>query len=845
MDLRIQTLGGLKVFRDGQELTRLIEQPTRAALLVYLAMERDVTRETVLGVIWSTLPADRARRSLNQALYLLRRELGEDWIEADGERLRVTDLVSADALEFETRVTEGAPAEALSLYEGDFLKGWYLRDTPEFEHWTDRIRLRLSRRHREARRSRLAELWRAGEIAEALGVAREWLRRDPTGEEAHHALIEFLALSGRRADALEHFEAYERERTAEQLPVADETLALVESIRTGEELEAPEAAEVEEPRSSESADRGLEGGSDPDAAAGISSRRILTAAAALVAAGLLLFAAMSDRTPPPSVLDPDRVLVYPLENRTGDAGLDPAGHLAADWITRSLARADFLEVFPTSELMAVAGAPAAGDGTPEEHLARAQAAARATGCGTLVTGAYYGQESEIEFHAQILQFPEWELVEGIGPIRTDRSDPREAVDVLGQRVLVGLAYRRDESLMGIFAASERPPSYAAYVASMEGFRKILLDQWREAASDLMRANEISPQFTSPLIAGAVALVRGWGDFEAADSVLRIVEASRDRLPHYDRLRFDLVEATVHGDHRRAYRAAREAAALVPGGSAHFASGHLAVDVNRPREAIEWLGSFDINRGPGKNWTLYWDMFTQAHHVLGEHDRELRKARRTRERIPDRIEPVWYEIRALAALSRLSEIYPLLDESQRLGWTPEVNPGLVLVRAAEELLEHGDSTGAKEVLARFPTWHDSLDPQQKARPEVRTLLGRAHYLAGRFDEARHLFAELQTAMPAHPVPLRYLGTIAARTGDTEDARTYSRELDRLTGLHLLGHHTLGRAAIAARLGEREQAVALLRRAVTEGVRFGTALHSDPDLAVLEDYAPFREFMRPDG
>jgi DNA-binding SARP family transcriptional activator len=34
MDLRIQTLGGLKVFRDGQELTRLIEQPTRAALLV-------------------------------------------------------------------------------------------------------------------------------------------------------------------------------------------------------------------------------------------------------------------------------------------------------------------------------------------------------------------------------------------------------------------------------------------------------------------------------------------------------------------------------------------------------------------------------------------------------------------------------------------------------------------------------------------------------------------------------------------------------------------------------------------------------------------------------------------
>jgi DNA-binding SARP family transcriptional activator len=843
MDLRIQTLGGLQVFRDGQELTRLIEQPTRAALLVYLAMERDVTRETVLGVIWSTLPADRARRSLNQALYLLRRELGEDWIEADGERLRVTDLVSADALEFETRVTEGAPAEALSLYEGDFLKGWYLRDTPEFEHWTDRVRLRLSRLHREARRSRLSELRRAGEIPQALGVAREWLRRDPAGDDAHHALLEFLALSGRRADALEHYEAWERERTAEQLPVADETLALVEQIRNGEDPEAPEAGERPGLESSEGADRDTAVERDADPRNVRRTGRIVAGAAAVVAIVLLLFVGLGDRTPAPA-LDPDRVLVYPLENRTGDVTLDPAGHLAADWITRNLARASFLEVFPTSELMAVTGIPAGEDGTSEEHLARAQAAARQAGCGTLVTGAFYGQEPEIEFHAQVLQAPEWELVESIGPIRADQADPMEAVDVLGQRVLIGLAFRRDKSLAGFFTESERPPSYEAYVASIEGFRNIMLDQWREGAQNLMRANEISPEFTSPLIPAAVALMRGWGDFEAADSVLRIVEASRDRLPPYDRLRFDMVQAILRGDHGRAYRAALEAAALVPGGSAHIASGHIAVDVNRPREALERLGSIEMTRPRMAGLVMYWDMLTQAHHLLGSHPQELEEARRARSHNADRMGPVWLEIRALAALGRLAEIHPLLDESQRLSWTPEVNPGLILVRAAEELQAHGDSDGAQEVVARFPAWYDSLDPQQRARPDVRVLLGRAHYLAGRLDEARQEFAKVRTAMPASPAPLRYLGTIAARTGDTEAARAYSLELDQMTGLHLLGHHTLGRAAIAARLGEREQAVALLRRAVTEGVRFGTVLHSDPDLLVLADYAPFQEFMRPD-
>ena len=55
MDIRIQTLGGLKVLRDGRELTRLPGQPTRAALLVYLAVERDVTRDVVLGTLTGVL----------------------------------------------------------------------------------------------------------------------------------------------------------------------------------------------------------------------------------------------------------------------------------------------------------------------------------------------------------------------------------------------------------------------------------------------------------------------------------------------------------------------------------------------------------------------------------------------------------------------------------------------------------------------------------------------------------------------------------------------------------------------------------------------------------------------
>jgi DNA-binding SARP family transcriptional activator len=849
MDIRIQALGGLSVLQDGRELAPLVRQPTRAALLVFLAVERDVTRDVVLGTLWSRLAPDRARHALNQALYLLRKQLGDDWLVAEGDRLRVTEALTADAIDFEEQVRAGSFEEALPLYAGPFLEGWYLRDTPEFEHWTDRIRLRLSRLHGDARRARLTELRREGRTPEALELAREWVRSAPLQDEAHHALIELLALSGRRAEALEHYEAYAKDLERQDLSPLDETRALVERIRAGEEGAALEEVERLEEDGAESPD---DAAHEPDGRKGLAStspsrRRLLrrlAAAAALLAAALLVFTALGDRSAAPA-LDPDRVLVYPLENRTGDATLDPTGRLAADWITRGLARADFLEAIPSTELLLAPETRAGDEAANSDYLERAKTTAREAGCGTLVTGAYYDRASEIEFHVQILEAPDWGILESVGPIRADATDPIEAVDVLGQRVLISMGLHRDRSLAGVFAKSERPPTYAAYVAFVDAFEKYLAGQWRESAADAMRANEISPEFTSPLIIAAVAVVNGWGDFRAADSVLRIAEASRDRLPYYDRLRLELVRATLWGDHRKAHRAAKEAAAMVPGGTANYALAYLGVAINRPRETLETIATFDPSRRGPRDLVQFWDTDTQARHMLGEHRRELRDAREGRSHFPDDIRPLWYEIRALAALGRIEELNRLLDESLHLRWVPGLNAGLILVQAVEELQVHGFPEEADEVLSRFPRWYDSLDPEHRMRPHVRVQLGRAHYQAGRLDAARAVFSEIRSAAPEDPIPLRYLGTIAARAGDRETALARSRELADLDGDYLFGQQTLGRAAIAARLGENQEALALLRRSVSEGVMFGTRLHADPDLRVLRDYGPYEEFMRPEG
>jgi DNA-binding SARP family transcriptional activator/tetratricopeptide (TPR) repeat protein len=845
MSIRIQVLGRFSVSQDGKELTRFSDQPTRAALLLYLAMERDVTRDAAEGVIWSDLPPDRARHSLNQTLYRLRKDLGEDWLSTEGDRLRVSEDLRVDALDFEEKVEAGDLPGALALYEGGFLEGWHLLDISAFEHWTDRHRIRQSRLHREACRSRLSHLKEAGKTDGGLELVRAWIQRDPLEDEAHHALIELLAMAGERSEALARFEAYEKLLADEGLTPLDETRKLVEGLREGRAPRSASMDPVDGFGSSPSPTGGVisSGGAAPSGVRKFRPMWALGVAVPLILAGLFLFAMPRS---PDSAVEPvvNRVLVFPLDNQSGDPSLEPVGRMAADWITQGLAGAEFLQVVPFGELVLDVGSDPDGNPTPD-HDAAGRRAAEDAGAGTLVSGRFYASGDGLEFHVQILELPGWELLESVGPVRSSTMDPIEAVDVLRQRVLISLAVHRNETFAGIYTPSARPPTYPAYLAFVEGGRKMSMGDWRGAATDLMRANELAPEFTAPLIYAGFAVINGWRDYAGADSLAQILEASKETLPRYDRLRLELLQATLAGDNPRAYLAVREAAELSPGGSAHFSAGNRAVGLNRPREGLEILSTWDPTRTAVRQWTPYWRVVTTAYHMLGDHEKELEVARRGRRLIPDRLETLMYEVRALAALGRISEVMQLLDESLRIRSSPQWNPGLVMYRAATELHTHHFLEAADTALTRLRAWLDDLDAETAGRRDLRLLGARALYLEDRLEPAREAFLDLVAEEPGDPTCLRNLGAIAARIGDRRAAMEYDRALASLDRPYLFGEHTFGRAVIAAILGEEEQALSLLQTSLSQGVYFGPGLLADPDLALLGDYPPFVEFIRPKG
>lgn len=238
MTVELRVLGSLRLnATDGRDLESLLRQPKRTALLAYLAaaVPRGLQRrDTLVGLFWPDLDDAHARAALNQALYVLRNALGEQAIvtRGDGEVGLGGEVVWCDAAAFEVALDGGRAAEALALYGGDLLEGFFLTDTPAFEHWLDTERGRLRQRASEGAWALAEGEAAGGDAVEATRWARRAAELLPADETVARRLMTFLHGLGDRAAALRAYEAFAWRLTKEyELEPSAETQALALALR--------------------------------------------------------------------------------------------------------------------------------------------------------------------------------------------------------------------------------------------------------------------------------------------------------------------------------------------------------------------------------------------------------------------------------------------------------------------------------------------------------------------------------------------------------------------------------------------------------------------------------------
>jgi DNA-binding SARP family transcriptional activator len=91
--------------------------------------------------------------------------------------------------------------QAVDLYRGDFLAGFFLDDSPAFEEWMLLKREWLRREALQALSQVAEHHEQQGRYAQAQVYAWRQVELDPAREEAHQQLMRVLALSDRRSEA--------------------------------------------------------------------------------------------------------------------------------------------------------------------------------------------------------------------------------------------------------------------------------------------------------------------------------------------------------------------------------------------------------------------------------------------------------------------------------------------------------------------------------------------------------------------------------------------------------------------------------------------------------------------
>ena len=590
-------------------------------------------------------------------------------------------------------------------------------------------------------------------------------------------------------------------------------------------------------------------------------RRIAVAGAALVALAALAVLAGVLLPRRYAALSPRRVVVAVIENHTGDSTLDNLGHMAADWVTQGLAQTGLVEVVPSMAVMqSERVTPGESHGAGHLDGAGIRALGRETGAGTVVAGAYYRHGDSVQFQVEITDGTDGKILRALDPVGGPVTKPLVAVELVRQRVIAALATLFDPRLSSWAATASQPPSFESYQEFIAGLDRFVQFDWPGAIGHFERAAAGDTAFRLPLIFSAVTHMY-LEDFAAAESIAHEVERRPGRLAPFDRSYLSWVLARCRGDRAEALRMSRAMASLAPGSEELYLLAGDAMALNRPREAVDALRALGPDRGFTGGWWLYWDVLTEALHTLGDHRRELKEALEGRRRFPENLRLLTAEVRALAALGRTEDVTRRLGESVNAfrgeGWTPAD----AMLVAAVELRAHGSAAAADTVLARAFEWLAANPAATAASAAHRYRIALVSYAAGRLDDARRDFERLAAGAPAartqslelvaermgdapdHMGDLGYLGVIAARQGNREEALRIDRTLEGAKQPYLFGRHTMWRARIHALLGDRELAIALLRDALGQGLLNTHVLQTDLAFESLRDDPSFQELTKP--
>ncbi len=248
------SLFGLPIFRTKEEEIKLSRKKAMA-IAAYLCVQREShSRSRLASMFWPDLEESKSKAALRQNIALLKKSALGNFFQIDNQSMQFLagDSVAIDVVDFQNSMIDfesrykdqdiscdqsaiALLEKALTLYSSDFLTGFMLGDTLDFDDWQFFQAEKYNKMAQFMMRT-LMQIYRQNDnLDKAIRLGHKWLAIAPLEEKAYRTLMVLFYLSGQRNEALHYYKKCEHVLRQElDIKPAKDTIQLYQDIRCGQ-----------------------------------------------------------------------------------------------------------------------------------------------------------------------------------------------------------------------------------------------------------------------------------------------------------------------------------------------------------------------------------------------------------------------------------------------------------------------------------------------------------------------------------------------------------------------------------------------------------------------------------
>ncbi len=228
----LKLLGPPRIYNQGVE--KPLSSSKHAALLCYLAYRGTwVARANLISLLNLITSTTTASTKFRQVLQRAKKLPCGNLIKTEGDQLCFSPLT--DIQKFYKTIENHNWDEATSLYTGQLLEGFYLRNAPRFENWLELERTNLHNSWREAALKYAKTLEDQKQTKTAQNLLKQVLEYDPLAEDITQQFMRLSYQIGKREEALKAYKQFtqslKKELDLEPLEETKELVAIITSTK--------------------------------------------------------------------------------------------------------------------------------------------------------------------------------------------------------------------------------------------------------------------------------------------------------------------------------------------------------------------------------------------------------------------------------------------------------------------------------------------------------------------------------------------------------------------------------------------------------------------------------------